>query len=66
MSTQKSRMGRPPKSPEERKAGIVAFRADEAERSELDQAANAAGMKLSDWIRDRLSKAAKRELKRSS
>ena len=62
----KTRMGRPPKNPEDRKGGIVAFRADESERSELDQAASAAGMKLSDWIRDRLSAVAKRELRKAS
>jgi hypothetical protein len=45
---------------------MLAFRADEAERTEFEQAAQKADLRLSDWIRDRLKAAAKRELRRAS
>jgi hypothetical protein len=43
---------------------MLAFRAAQAERTEFDQAAEKAGMRLSDWIRERLRAAAQRELGR--
>jgi uncharacterized protein (DUF1778 family) len=47
----------------ERKASIVACRVDAEERAQLDRAAAQAGLRLSDWMRDRLKAAAKRELR---
>jgi hypothetical protein len=55
--------GRPVKEPEDRKA-VLSFRADEGERSEFEKAAGKAKLRLSDWIRDRLRAAAKRELRK--
>jgi hypothetical protein len=57
------RMGRPPKDPEERKAVLIAFRTEDAEKADYERAASAAGVGLSDWIRDRLKRATKRELR---
>jgi uncharacterized protein (DUF1778 family) len=58
--------GRPEIPAEERKAGIVACRVDAEERAQLDQAAENADLRLSDWMRDRLKAAAQRELRRAS
>ena len=55
--------GRPPKSPEDRLADRLDVRADPADKSQFERAAEQAGMKLSDWIRDRLKTAASKELK---
>ncbi len=63
---EKTKRGRPPKSPEERKAGVTGFRLNDEERTTLESAAELAGVKLSDWIRMRLLAAAKRELNRKS
>lgn len=41
-------------------------RAIDAEKELLEEAAEAAGLSLSEWIRDRLIRAAKREMKRYS
>lgn len=57
--------GRPPKPPGERKGILIAFRIEEAEKGEYERAAETAGVSLSDWIRDRLKAAAKRELQRA-
>jgi uncharacterized protein (DUF1778 family) len=56
--------GRPEIPEEDRKASIVACRVDADERDQLDQAAGNAGVRLSDWMRDRLLSAAKRELRK--
>jgi hypothetical protein len=55
--------GRPPKAPEDRKGILIAFRTEDAEKAEYERAAGAAGVSLSDWIRDRLKRATKRELR---
>jgi hypothetical protein len=55
-----SRMGRPPKPPEDRKAAELRIRLTEAQRAELDAAA---GQDTSTWARDVLLKAAKRRSK---
>lgn len=55
--------GRPAKSPGERKAVLIAFRTEDAEKAEYERAAEAAGIGLSDWIRERLKRATKRELR---
>jgi uncharacterized protein (DUF1778 family) len=54
--------GRPPKPPEERMAERIEVRADPGEKARLEKAADRAGMKLSDWIRNRLATAADAEL----
>jgi uncharacterized protein (DUF1778 family) len=60
----KSRMGRPPKSPEERLTERLEVRAAADEKSAFERSATLAGLKLSDWIRDRLKAAARRELRK--
>lgn len=40
------------------------LRSEDADKRLYEEAALAAGLTLSDWIRDRLTKAAKRELRR--
>jgi hypothetical protein len=52
-----SKMGRPPKAPDERKAAELRIRLTEAQRAELDAAA---GQDTSTWARDVLLRAAKR------
>jgi uncharacterized protein (DUF1778 family) len=56
--------GRPKKSPDERMVERIEVRADRAEKQRLEEAADIAGLKLSDWIRDRLAAAAAAELRR--
>jgi hypothetical protein len=56
--------GRPPTPEANSLSQITAVRLTQSERAECDRAAQRAGVKLSDWIRDRLTKAAKRESKR--
>lgn len=60
----KKKMGRPPLAPDEAKGSYVQLRLTAAERLEYDQAAAHTNQSLSAWIRERLSKAAKRESKR--
>ncbi len=60
----KKKMGRPPLDPEQAKAQYIQLRLTAAERAEYDQAAERRKLTLSAWIRERLSKAAKRESKR--
>ena len=56
--------GRPPRDPSEGASKIVPIRMTEAEQQRYQQAAERAGVSLSEWARDRLDKAAKRESKR--
>ncbi len=56
--------GRPKKPPAEVLAERMELRLTTAERRAYEAAAEQAGQSLSAWIRDRLSKAAKRESKR--
>jgi predicted HicB family RNase H-like nuclease len=56
--------GRPPRDRAEGASKIVPIRMTEAERQRYQQAAERAGVSLSEWARDRLDKAAKRESKR--
>lgn len=62
MEKQRGR-GRPELEESERKASIVACRVDADERAQLERAAGKAELRLSDWMRDRLKAAAKRELR---
>ena len=59
----KSKGGRPALKPAERLAEIVQFRLTAEERAQCEQAAELEGVKFSTWIRDRLLRAAKREIK---
>ena len=61
----KAARGRPKLKPEMRKA-VIPFRADEADKAEYQQAADLAEQSLSDWIRDTLSTAAKRTIRKAS
>lgn len=58
----KRERGRPPKPANERLTERIEVRADLAEKQRLEQAADCAGLKLSDWIRERLKVAADAEL----
>jgi len=55
--------GRPPLRGESQKARLY-VRAIDSEKELMEDAAQRAGMTLSDWIRDRLVKTAQRELRR--
>jgi uncharacterized protein (DUF1778 family) len=54
--------GRPRKPADERLTERIEVRAESDEKQHLESAAERAGMKLSDWIRDRLKTAATKEL----
>ena len=56
----KKRMGRPPLPPDAAKNEVFQMRLTAAERAAYQRAADRAGQTLSEWIRDRLGKAAKR------
>lgn len=58
--------GRPPKEPDELLTDRVNFALMPEEKAIYEVAASEAGIKLSAWIRDRLTKAANREKKASS
>lgn len=60
----KTRMGRPPKRPEDSLAARLYVRLSSAEKEALESAAGKADVPLSAWIRLRLLAAAKRENKR--
>jgi uncharacterized protein (DUF1778 family) len=60
-NTQK-RIGRPPKDPDKKKGLRLDMRLDEYEKEGFRMAAEMAGLELSGWIRERLRRAAKKEL----
>jgi predicted HicB family RNase H-like nuclease len=60
----KAKPGRPPLDPAKRASEMVPVRMTKAERTEFETAATNAGQTLSAWIRDCLSKAAKKASKR--
>jgi uncharacterized protein (DUF1778 family) len=60
---EKRTRGRPELDESERKASIVACRVDADERAQLERAAEKSRLRLSDWMRDRLKAAAKKELR---
>ncbi|MCA9230932.1 MAG: DUF1778 domain-containing protein [Planctomycetales bacterium] len=64
MAKERSKLlgGRPPKGDKAQSTRLY-VRAVDADKELLEEAAEAAGMSLSEWIRDRLLKTAKRELK---
>lgn len=55
--------GRPRVPKAEKLAEIVQFRLTTEERQDCEEAAEKAGVKFSEWIRGRLLRCAKRELK---
>jgi uncharacterized protein (DUF1778 family) len=55
-------MGRPRKQLNARQAEYIEVRCGEAEKEAFRAAAEAAGLPLSGWIRERLRKAARKEL----
>lgn len=59
-----AKAGRPPRDPESGAAKIFPVLLTEAEKAQYARAAKKAGVSLSEWMRDRLSKAAGREAKR--
>jgi hypothetical protein len=54
--------GRPKKSSDSLKADYIEVRCEGAEKEAFRAAAEAAGLPLSGWIRERLRKAARKEL----
>lgn len=65
MSTEQRGPGRPSLPDTEGKRKTIGFRVEAKEHAAIEQAASIAGMKLSDWVRARLSAAAAREIKRA-
>lgn len=60
METKRTR-GRPPKG-EEPRSERINMRTEPAEKERYEKAAERAGLSLTDWMKDRLERAAKREL----
>jgi predicted HicB family RNase H-like nuclease len=60
----KTKRGRPPKPKSELAEERIELRLLPAEKAEWQTAAERAGQSLSAWIRERLTRAAKRESKR--
>jgi hypothetical protein len=58
----KKKMGRPKKQPDALKADYIEVRCEEAEKQAFRAAAEAAGLPLSGWIRERLRRSARKEL----
>ena len=56
-----AKTGRPPRDPKAGAAKIVPIRLTDAEKTVYQRAASKAGLTLSEWVRDRLGKAAKLE-----
>jgi len=63
MEATKRGRGRPPKPPDETKAELMQIRIGEAERIAYQKSAERCGLSFSEWVRDRLNRAAKREAK---
>ena len=53
-------MGRPPKKPRDRKTASMKLPMTDAEKAQIEQAAQSKGAKPVTWARDTLLKAAKR------
>jgi uncharacterized protein (DUF1778 family) len=54
--------GRPKKKPAAMKADYIEIRCEEAEKQAFRAAAEASGLPLSGWVRERLRKVARKEL----
>ncbi len=57
----KPKRGRPPLPENRVKGGRIEIRVSDDEQASYTEAAQAAGLERSEWIRDRLNRAAKRE-----
>jgi predicted HicB family RNase H-like nuclease len=55
------KMGRPPKG-DERRTARIGIRTEPTDKGRYERAAEKAELSLSDWIKSRLDRAAKREL----
>jgi len=64
--TNKEKRGRPRKSSESVKSKSVLLRLEEKEKRAFEDAARVAGIPLAVWIRERLRRAATRELEEAS
>ena len=62
MAKKKAQRGAPKKSPDKAKASLIQFRVNTVEKQAFTDAADLDGKKLSEWMRDRLRKAAREEL----
>lgn len=60
ISGMSKKLGRPPKAIDEQLVEIVPVRMTSRERQDCEQAAAKAGMRLTAWIREKATKAAKR------
>jgi len=58
----KPRIGRPLLPQQQRKSMMICARTDQTTYRDLRRAADSAGLRLTDWIRTRLTQAARREL----
>jgi predicted HicB family RNase H-like nuclease len=56
------KMGRPPKQPDKRHSETLLIRLEAVEKNAFREAADAAGLPLSSWIRERLRRIARKEL----
>jgi hypothetical protein len=59
-----AKAGRPPRDPKAGAAKIFPVLLTDSEKDDYARAAKRAGMSISEWLRDRLAKAVKRESKR--
>lgn len=59
--TEKRTRGRPPKGGEAQTARIY-MRAEPGEKDRYERAAEKAGVTLTEWVKDRLNRAARREI----
>jgi hypothetical protein len=62
MDKQRGR-GRPPKPPEDSKADVLHLRVGQDERINYQKSAERCGLPLSEWVREQLNRAAKRQAK---
>ena len=53
-------MGRPPKEPDNLRSQVYQLRLTDSEREAYDRAASRAGKSLSEWMREWLSRAARK------
>jgi uncharacterized protein (DUF1778 family) len=58
----KTKRGRPRKNPDAVKVEYIEMRCEQSEKDAFRSAAEAAGLPLSGWIRERLRRAARKEL----
>lgn len=57
-----TKLGRPQKAANKRKVGFLKIRIEPSEKDAFQQAANIGGVPLSAWVRERLRRAAIRDL----